>query len=344
MNSENQPELVLTTSPFIKDKASTRWIMWQVNLALLPVAAAAVWHYGLAAVLILAASTAGSVVTERIALARSARLAGRLSDGTAVLTGLLVGLTLPPAIPLWMAFVGGVVGVGLGKLIFGGLGSNMFNPALVGRAFLQAAFPASLTTWSYFDTANRFTTVPDRLMTLPFLTPGVDAVSAATPLATMFFDRTPTSFVNLATGATAGSLGESTAWVIVLCGLYLAFRRVLNPRIPVAVLAAVAAFSGILHAIDAAAFPTPAFHLLSGGLLLGAVFMATDPVTSPITQRGTWIFGAGIGVLVVLIRQFGGLPEGVMYAILFMNACTPLINRITQPRTFGAARRVLFTR
>jgi electron transport complex protein RnfD len=344
MNTPFQPELILTTSPFIKDRASTRWIMWQVNLALAPVVAAAFWYYGLAAILILLVSTGGAVLTERLAQARTANMPGNLGDGSAALTGLLVGLTLPPGIPLWMAFVGGVVAIGLGKLIFGGLGSNMFNPALVGRAFLQAAFPASLTSWSFFGAADRFTSVPGSLLTAPFVTPGVDAVSAATPLASMFFDHTPTAFFDLASGATAGSLGESSAWIIAAAGLYLAARRVINPRIPVAMLGSAAVFAGILYWIDPATYPSPAFHLLSGGLMLGAVFMATDPVTSPLTQRGCWIFGAGIGVLVVLIRQFGGLPEGVMYAILFMNACTPLINRLTQPRTFGTSGRVLFTR
>ncbi len=344
MSQSIQPELILTTSPFIKDKASTSWIMWQVNLALVPVVASAVWYYGISAALILLAASAGAVLTERLAQYRSGVLPGRLSDGTAVLTGVLLGLTLPPSIPMWMAFVGGVVAIGLGKMLFGGLGSNMFNPALVGRAFLQAAFPVALTTWSSFGQAGRFTSIPSSVLTPPFLSPVFDAMSAATPLSSMFFDAAPTELLALAEGATTGSLGESTAWIIILCGVYLAFRRILNPRIPIAILVTVAIFSSILFALNPNVYPTPGFHLLSGGLLLGAVFMATDPVTSPLTQRGCWIFGIGIGILVVLIRQFGGLPEGVMYAILFMNACTPLINRMTQPRTFGAAKRVLFTR
>jgi len=343
MSDYSQPDLILTTSPFIKDTADTRWIMWQVNLALTPVIAAAVWFYGLSAILIIGAATAGAVIAERIALTMS-KNAGRLGDGTALLTGLLVGLTLPPGIAMWMAFVGGVVAITLGKVIFGGLGSNMFNPALVGRAFLQSAFPVALTTWAPVEAAERFSSVSASVLAPPFISPTFDAVSAATPLASMLFDGESTDLLLLVKGSTAGSLGESAGLIILLCGLYLAFRRVLNPRIPVAILATVAAFSAILYAFDPGFYPTPVFHLFSGGLLLGAVFMATDPVTSPLTHRGCWIFGIGIGVLVVIIRQFGGLPEGVMYAILFMNACVPLISRITQPRTFGASKRVIFTR
>ncbi len=343
MSDSPQPDLILTTSPFIKDTADTKWIMWQVNLAMIPVLSAAVWFYGLSALLIIGAATAGAVIAEGIVLTKSNN-PGRLGDGTALLTGLLLGLTLPPGIALWMAFAGGVVAITLGKVIFGGLGGNMFNPALVGRAFLQAAFPVALTTWSPVVSAGRFTSVSTSLLAPPFVSPTFDAVSAATPLASMFFDGESTDLMRLVEGSTAGSLGESAGLLILLCGLYLAFRRVLNPRIPVAILVSVAAFSAILYAFDPGIYPTPGFHLFSGGLLLGAVFMATDPVTSPLTHRGCWIFGIGIGVLVVIIRQFGGLPEGVMYAILFMNACVPLINRMTQPRTFGASKRVTFTR
>lgn len=344
MTKQPHPDLVLTTSPFIKDPTDTRWIMWQVNLALVPVTFAALWYYGLGTLLILTASILGAVGTEAFLKKRVRNLPGGLSDGSAVLTGWLLGLTLPPSIPLWIAFAGGVISIGLGKAIFGGIGGNMFNPALVGRAFLQAAFPVALTTWPAIETADRFTSAPASLFAPPFLTPAVDAVSSATPLAQMAFDGVQTANSALLLGATTGSLGEASAGLILLAGVYLAVRRVLNWRIPVSILASAFVFGGILYLVDPATYPSPEFHLFAGGLMLGAVFMATDPVSSPLTQKGCWIFGVGIGVLVVLIRQFGGLPEGVMYAILFMNAATPLIDRMTQARTFGADRAERFTR
>ena len=344
MMDRAHPDLLLTTSPFIKDPTDTRWIMWQVNLALLPVTLAAVWYYGLASILILTASILGAVGTEAFLKRKIRNLPGGLSDGSAVLTGWLIGLTLPPSVPLWIAFAGGVISIGLGKAIFGGIGGNMFNPALVGRAFLQAAFPVALTTWPAVEAAGRFTSAPGTLFAPPFLSPAVDGISSATPLARMAFDNVQTSNVDLLLGSTTGSLGEAAAGLILLAGIYLAARRVLNWRIPVSILASAFLFGGILYLVDPTRYPSPEFHLFAGGLMLGAVFMATDPVTSPLTQKGCWIFGFGIGVLVVLIRQFGGLPEGVMYAILFMNAATPLIDRLTQARTFGSEKPERFTR
>lgn len=344
MMDRAHPDLLLTTSPFIKDPTDTRWIMWQVNLALVPVTFAAMWYYGLASILILATSILGAVSTEAFLKRRIHNLPGGLSDGSAVLTGWLIGLTLPPSVPLWIAFIGGVISIGLGKAIFGGIGGNMFNPALVGRAFLQAAFPVAMTTWPAVESADRFTSAPASLFAPPFLSPAVDGISSATPLARMAFDQVQTPNLDLLMGTTTGSLGEAAAGLILLAGIYLAARRVLNWRIPVSILTSAFMFGGILYLVDPATYPSPEFHLFAGGLMLGAVFMATDPVTSPLTQKGCWIFGVGIGVLVVLIRQFGGLPEGVMYAILFMNAATPLIDRLTQARTFGSEKPERFTR
>lgn len=344
MNESSRPDLILTTSPFVKAKADTAWIMWQVNYAMIPVIAAAVWFYGLAALLILTAAALGAVVMERISLAVSDDLPGHLRDGSAILTGLLLGLTLPPGIPLWMAFAGGVISIGLGKTIFGGIGGNVFNPALVGRAFLQAAFPVALTTWPPVAVSGRFMSIPSSVLTLPMMSPEVDAVSTATPLAEMYFDGVPADLMDLMLGSTTGSLGEASGLILILCGIYLVARQVMNWRIPVATVGSLVVAAVILHWMNPEVYPTVQFHIFSGGLLLGAIFMATDPVTSPLTHAGCWVFGIGIGVLVLVIRQFGGLPEGVMYAILLMNAFTPLIDRMTQPRTFGTAKRVHFTR
>lgn len=330
------PQLLLTTSPFLKQREDTAFLMWQVNYSLVPVLLVAVWYFGIGALLITAACIAGATLPEWLLNRKSER--NTLRDGSGIITGALLALTLPPTTPLWMAFLGGVIAITLGKLIFGGIGSNIFNPALVGRAFLQAAFPAAMTTWMLPDPGASMS-VHGRLLAIPFLKPDVDVITTATPLASMKFDATPTPVVDLLFGSTAGSLGETSTIVILLCGLYLAGRRVLNWRIPISIFMTVAAVAAAMHVIDPSSFATPQFHLFSGGLMLGAVFMATDPVSSPITQRGCWIFGAGIGVLVIVIRVFGGLPEGVMYAILLMNAATPLINRTTQGRIYGEMRR-----
>jgi Na+-translocating ferredoxin:NAD+ oxidoreductase subunit D len=330
--SPADPQLRLQAAPFLKGPARTPRVMYDVVIALTPITAAAIWYFGLAALLVLAASVAGAVVTEWLFNRRGFALA----DGSILLTGMLLGLTLPPTLPLWMAFLGGAVAIGLGRLIWGGLGNNLFNPALVGRAFLQAAFPTALTTWrapggGFFDLPH--TTLAPPLMKAPEV--AVDAVSAATPLAAMKFEQTPTDTWSLLSGDTAGSIGETAALLILLGGAYLLVRRAFDWRIPAGILATVAGFAAILHGIDPAAYGSPAFMLCSGGLMLGAVFMATDPVTSPMAPAGVWLFAIGIGALVVLIRVWGGLPEGVMYAILFMNAATPLIDRYVRPRPFG---------
>ena len=324
--------LELTASPHVKAADSTARIMWSVVLSLVPVVGASVWYFGPSAILVIGAATAGAMLTER-AFGRD----GSLGDGSALITGLLLGLTLPPGFPMWMAFVGGGFGIGFGKLLFGGLGQNVFNPALLGRAFLQAAFPITITTWPTPPASWWSLRGPN--LAFPFTSGGTDAVTEATPLGLFKFDGEPTAAWELMVGSTGGSLGETAGLVILVCGAYLAIRKHLNWRIPVSIFATVAVLSAILYAIDGARFASPVFMMFSGGLILGAVYMATDMVTSPVTHLGCWIFGFGIGFLVVLIRVWGGLPEGVMYAILFMNALVPFINRATQPRVFGHARK-----
>jgi electron transport complex protein RnfD len=326
--------LVVRASPHLQGPDSTPRIMASVLLSLLPSVAAAAWFFGPSALIVVAASSAGALATER-GLGRG----GTLGDGSAAITGLLLGLSLPAGIPLWMAFVGGAFGIGFGKLVFGGLGQNVFNPALVGRAFLQAAFPSAMTTWPAVGAGSWWSLRGDNLA-LPFARPAApDALSGATPLGRMKFEHADTELWDLVIGSTSGSLGETCALAILAGGLWLAWRGSLNWRIPVAVFASVAACSGGLHAADAARYPGALFMLFSGGLVLGATYMATDLVTSPVTHRGCWIFGAGIGVLVVVIRIWGGLAEGVQYAILIMNALVPFLNRATQPRPLGARGR-----
>jgi H+/Na+-translocating ferredoxin:NAD+ oxidoreductase subunit D len=318
----------VTASPHLGGKDSTPAIMWSVVASLGPIIAIAVYYFGPSALLVIAGATAGAMVTERVFGARNT-----LADGSALITGLLLGLTLPPGLPAWMAFVGGAFGIGFGKLVFGGLGQNTFNPALVGRAFLQAAFPVRMTTWS--GAAQHWWVLRGDNLALPLMSPSFDGVTGATPLGLMKFESLPTGVGSLFLGTTSGSLGETSSAVIIACGLYLAARKQLNWRIPAAILLTVFVAASALHALDATRYPSAAFMLFSGGLMLGAFYMATDMVTSPVTNRGCWIFGAGIGLLVVIIRTWGGLAEGVMYAILLMNALVPFINRATQPRVFG---------
>ncbi len=325
------PKLIVTASPHIKSLDSTPQIMWTVVLSLIPVVLSAVFFFGISALLVIAAATLSALLTERL-LGRP----GSLSDGSALITGLLLGLSLPPGFPLWMACVGGAFGIGFGKLVWGGLGQNAFNPALVGRAFLQASFPVAITTWP--KAGGPFFALKGDLFAWPFLHPNPDTVTAATPLGLLKFEGKGTPLVDLVLGTTGGSVGETASLVIIACGLFLLWKGYLNYRAPLAILLSVAVLSTILHAIDATK-PDAAFMLFSGGLMLGAVFMATDMVTVPVTNLGRWVFGIGVGLLVVVIRVWGGLPEGVMYAILFMNALTPFINRATQPAVFGTRTR-----
>ncbi len=332
---QRDPDLLLQHAPFIRHGMTTPSAMVDVLIALAPATLAALWYFGISAFLVVSASIAGAVLTE-IAFVASERRGETLLDGSGLLTGLLLGLTLPPALPMWMAFIGGAVAIGLGKAIWGGLGNNLFNPALVGRAFLLATFPIAMTTWT--EAGGAFWNYQPTNLDIPFTYTEVDGISAATPLGLMKFEQQPTPLSGLFLGNTSGSLGETSSLLLILGGIYLFVRRDLDWRIPAGILVTVLVFSGILVLTDENRFPAPLFSAFSGGLLLGAIYMATDPVTSPTTPTGTWIFAIGIGLLVVLIRVFGGMPEGVMYAILLMNAATPLIDRFTQPRVFGHVR------
>jgi electron transport complex protein RnfD len=331
---QRDPELLLFHAPLLRQGMTTPKAMRDVIIALLPATAASLWFFGMSAVLLIGSSIVGAVLAEWLFADRASR-GESLRDSTGILTGLLLGLTLPPGLPMWMAFLGGFIGIALGKVIWGGLGHNLFNPALLGRAFLLATFPIAMTTWVPTGPDGGFFSVYSGNLALPFMQVQVDGVTSATPLGLFKFEQEATPLTELMVGRIGGSLGETSGVLLLLGGIYLWLRRDLDWRIPVSILGTVILFSAVLGLFDAERFPTPLFSVFSGGLMLGAIYMATDPVTSPVTPRGAWIFGIGTGVLVMLIRVFGGLPEGVMYAILLMNAATPLIDRYTQPRVFG---------
>jgi len=332
------PRLILSTSPFLKRPVDTPLIMRHVICSLVPVMLLAIYYFGISALLLLLACIITCVLTEWLFEGRGRFRGSSIRDGSAVLTAILLTLTLPPGLPLWMAVVGSAVAMIIGKILFGGLGQNIFNPSLAGRAFLQACFPVAMTTWAPIGNMEDFFTLRGDSFALPFINPQFDAVSSATPLANMKFESQGTQTGDLLLGSIPGSLGETSAILILLGGAYLAYRRFLNWRIPLGIMLTVFVLATVMHFIDADKYPDGLFHLLSGGLMLGAVFMATDPVSSPVTPIGCWIFAMSIGILVVVIRQFGGLTEGVMYAILFMNAFTPFIDRLTQPRAYGTCQ------
>jgi electron transport complex protein RnfD len=331
--SEINKRLEVSTAPFLKQDSTTPKIMWVVVYTLIPIVLVSFYYFGISAILISLTAIFACTLTEWLFNEGESRFQS-LHDGSAIITGLLLALTLPPGFPLWMVFVGGMVAIGMGKAMWGGLGQNVFNPALLGRAFLQAAFPTAITTWtppggSYFSLKGTNTA-------FPFLQgENIDAVSGATPLAQMKFEHIATDSLALLFGNTSGSLGETCGLLLIIMGIYLLLKKIINWRIPASILLTVIVLSGIFYFINPGLYPSPVFMLLSGGLLFGTVYMATDLVTSPLTPKGIWVFGIGIGIFVVLIRNWGGLPEGVMYAILLMNGATPLINRYTKIRTYG---------
>lgn len=341
-----QPTMGLQTSPHVRHHETVEVIMRNVVYALLPVCVFAFYQFGLSALALMVVTTAACLLTEHF-FCWLGKQGSTLDDWSAVVTGLLLSLTLPPGFPLWMGVVSGFVAIALGKILFGGLGFNVFNPALVGRAFVQAAFPVAITTWTPAFSPVRFTEFIPSTLTFPFaIPPSVtewsqraraveDAFSGATPLAIQKFDHVTTDILGLFMGTVPGSVGETSALLILLGGIYLGIRQMLDWRVPTSMLLGAFITSGGLYLLDASKYPHPLFTLFAGGMMLAAFFMATDMVGSPVTPKGAWIFGILIGVLTVVIRIFGGLSEGVMYAILLGNAVTPLIDAITQPKIYG---------
>ncbi len=345
MSKKQKKVVEIRTSPHLKKAISVDQIMRNVVYALLPICAWSVYQFGISALALILVTTLTCVLTESL----FCKLSGRpnsVGDYSVIITALLLALTLPPGFPLWMAAVAGFIAIGLGKSLFGGLGYNVMNPALVGRAFVQAAFPVAITTWTPGFVTGRFVEFIPSTLAVPFMSPvntdvwvkqhALDGFTGATPLALQKFEHVTVDTMDLLTGTVTGSVGETSALLIFVCGLYLVFRKMMDWRIPAAIFAGVTLITLPLNMINPELYPTPLFMMLSGGLMLGAMFMATDMVVSPMTMKGVLLYGVVIGVLTALIRLFGGLTEGVMYAILVANALSPLIASVTQPKIYGA--------
>jgi electron transport complex protein RnfD len=324
--SVRNPALVIAAAPHAHGGQAVSRRMLHLVIALLPVTAVAIAAFGLAALATILVAILACVLTERLAGSPMS-----LDDGSALPTGLLLGLCLPPGLPLWMVAVGGVIVTLVGRRLFGGLGGYAFQPVLVGWIMLGASFPAAMAQGllAPFE-AGRLEGLPPASLALPFMrAEDLEAVGAAVAATAT---SGPTSWFDLLVAPVAGATGATSALVLLLGGLHLVAMRVVDWRIPVALLACVAVASALLHGIDPARHPAAAHVLAGGGLMLGAWFLATDPVGSPLSRRGKWIFGLSVGALAVLIRQFGGQPEGILYAILLGNALTPHIDHWTQPR------------
>ena len=319
----------ISPSPHIHGGDSIEKNMYGVLIALVPTFIFSIVFFGLGAILVTLTSVAACLVFEYVIQKYLMKQRPTIWDGSAIITGVLLAFNLPSSLPLWIVVIGALVAIGIGKMSFGGLGNNIFNPALVGRVFLLISFPVQMTTW---PVPNGFATA--------------DAVTGATPLALVkeavkngqavgdTLSSVGITTSNLILGNIGGSLGEVAAIGLLLGFAYMLIRKIISWHIPVAIFATVIVFSGILNLADPAQFAGPVFHLFTGGLMLGAIFMATDYVTSPMTHKGMLIYGVGIGLLTVIIRVFGAYPEGMSFAILIMNGFTPLINRYCKPRRF----------
>jgi electron transport complex protein RnfD len=316
-------QVVISPAPHVNGMLTTEKAMKRVVAALAPAVLFSVFAFGLKALVLIVLSVAAAIATEFV-IEKALKKTVTIGDGSAALTGLLLALTVSPELPPWMIVVGAVVSVGLAKHIFGGLGHNPFNPALIGRAFMLASWPVAMTTWSW--PANSLGWAGERL----------DAVAGATALnldkmGTFHTLNLKIPYLNMLVGNISGSLGETSALLLLLGGLYLIITKIIDWRIPVSFLATVLLLSLVFQ-------KDPLFQLLAGGLFLGAFFMATDWVTSPVTPLGRIYFGIGCGTITMLIRTFGGYPEGVCYSILMMNAVTPLLDRMTIPKRFGEVK------
>lgn len=322
-------KLIVSPSPHAATKESVPSLMYGVIISLLPALGVSVYYFGIGMLIITAVSVLSCILFEYLIQKFVMKVKCTHLDGSALLTGLLLAFCLPANLPIWMVMIGALVAVGLAKMTFGGLGNNIFNPALVGRVFLFISFPVAMTSWPQPGQWLKYT----------------DALTGATPLGVMkeglasktvaeIMPELP-SFLKLFLGNSMGSAGEVAAFALLIGMIYLLIKKIITWHIPISILGTVFIFTGILWLANPDRFADPLFHMLTGGLMLGAIYMATDYVTSPMSKKGMLIYGIGIGVVTVLIRVFGAYPEGVQFAILIFNGFTPLLNKYIKPKRFG---------
>jgi Na+-translocating ferredoxin:NAD+ oxidoreductase subunit D len=323
--------LIISPSPHVHSGDTVKKNMYGVVIAMLPALAASVWFFGIGALIVTLTSVLACVLFEHLIQKHILKKPTTIGDGSAIITGMLLAFNLPTNIPIALIIIGALVAIGIGKMSFGGLGNNPFNPALVGRVFLLISYPVQMTSWpvplvsrdSYLDATTGAT--PLSVMK--------EGLSAGRPFSEVI-SEVP-SYMELFLGVMGGSAGEIAGIALVLGLAFMLIRKIISWHIPFAVIGSVAIFTGILHIADPAAYANPLFHILTGGLLLGAIFMATDYASSPMSVNGMLLYGVGIGVITVLIRTYGAYPEGISFAILIMNAFTPLIDKYIKPKRFG---------
>lgn len=310
-------------SPHIQSKETTKSVMWTVIIALMPALLVGIYYFGLNALYVTLTSVATCLLVEWTIQKYLIKGKTTINDGSAIITGILLAFNLPSSAPLWIVAIGALFAIGVGKMSYGGLGKNPFNPALVGRAFLFLSFPTeiAISEWPLPRPIFKYFGV-------------TDVLTGPTPLIDLKNVHVVDAW-NMLLGATGGSFGEVSAIAIIIGGIFMILRKVISWHIPIFYLGSAGIFAYILYLIDPNQFVNPIFHLLAGGIILGAVFMATDMATSPITKQGQIVFGIGCGVMTILFRQFGPMPEGASFAILIMNSITPLINKGFKPKRFG---------
>ncbi|MEN8263362.1 MAG: RnfABCDGE type electron transport complex subunit D [Nitrospirota bacterium] len=324
-------ELIVSVSPHVRGKETVGRIMWTVNLSLLPAFIMSVYYFGPRAVYVTGLCILSSIIFEHL-YQKGMKKESTVGDGSALLTGLLLGMNLPASVPFYIPIIGSLVAIIITKLLFGGLGYNVFNPALIGRAFLLISFPKLLTSWT--EPTAKFIAMDAKTTATPL---GILKEEGLTQLMEIFGSKADL-YKELLMGNTAGSLGETSAIALLIGAAILFFRKYITWHIPLSFIATVGLLAWAFGGDTGLFTGDPIIHILSGGLILGAFFMATDYVTCPTVRKGQIIFGIGCGALTMLIRLKGGFPEGVMFAILLMNCFAPLIDRSVKPKMFGAVK------
>ncbi len=325
--------LTISASPHVYGDQTTRKIMWGVIYSMIPAMLVSSYFFGIDAMRVIFLSVAACVFFEWLIQKYLIKGEDTISDGSAILTGVLLAFNVPANLPWWIVIIGALVSIGMGKMSFGGLGKNPFNPALVGRVFLLISFPVQMTSWP--KPMPIFNGLADAITGPTALGIMKEGLSAGKSVQDLMASPEMPTYINLMTGDMSGSLGEMSAIALIIGGVYMLWRKIITWEIPVSILLSVVLFSGIFWLIDPAAYVNPLFHLLTGGMMLGAIYMATDMVSSPMTSKGQWVYGVGIGIITIIIRVWGAYPEGISFAILIMNATVPLINNAFKPTRFG---------